>query len=84
MLSWLIFGISFQDILNFSLLIALIIGVVVLLIKVPGSRMIVASLCVVLICCSGVYSGIKINEYYTAEGGIFGKIEDIIKPNKLK
>lgn len=84
MLSWLIFGISFQDILNFSLLIAIIIGVVVLLIKVPGSRMIVASLCVVLICCSGVYSGIKINEYYNAEGGIFGKIEDIIKPNKVE
>lgn len=84
MLSWLIFGVSIQDILNFSLIIALVIGVILLLVKVPGSRMIIAGVFVLLIAASGVFSGIKLNEYYNAEGGIFGKIDDIINPNKVE
>lgn len=84
MLNWLIFGTSIQSILNFVLVIGVILGVIFLLIKVPGSRMIISGVVVLMIVASGVFSGIKLNEYYNAEGGVFGKLDDILHPNKVE
>ena len=64
------------------LLVICIIGLIILCVKVKGARVFVFSLLGIgLIGITG-YCGVELNNYYNAEGGIYGYISGIILPDQ--
>lgn len=77
-------GTDVGEILKYAVIIIAILAVVFLFVKVEGVRWFVVIAIVLVVGFSGVYSGIKINQYYSAQGGIYGKLEDLIKSNQVE
>ena len=64
------------------LLVICIIGLIILCVKVKGARVFVFSLLGIgLIGITG-YCGVELNNYYNAEGGIYGYISGLILPDQ--
>ena len=76
------FNLLFDAHIIFDIL-ALVLGIVLLIvfIKFKSFRVFIASICFVLYVCIAAISAIYIDNYYSAEGGIFGQISQISKPS---
>ncbi len=67
-----------------------IVGILILALLITYSKKYawvkVFTIVLVLVVCIGsaTYCGIQLNFYYNASGGIFGYIEDVLKPNDVK
>lgn len=67
-----------------------IVGILILALLITYSKKYawvkVFTIVLVLVVCVGsaTYCGIQLNFYYNASGGIFGYIEDVLKPNDVK
>lgn len=61
--------------------IAVAIGLIYLCFKYKSAKYYVGTLAIVALLGVTGYCGIQLNAYYTSEGGIFGHISGLIKPN---
>ncbi len=63
----------------YDLIVAVVVvALIVLFIKVKESRIVIGIIALVLVAASGVYCGVSINTYLSAEGGIYGVISDFL------
>lgn len=76
-------GVDSNDLLKYAVIIVAILACVFLFVRVEGVRWFAVVSLVLVVGFSGVYSGIKLNQYYSAEGGIYGKIDDLLKNNEV-
>lgn len=67
-----------------AMLVCAIVAVIYLCFKYPGSRVYVASFVVIVLLGLTAYCGIQLNYYYSAEGGIYGKLSGIITNNTVE
>ena len=59
-----------------------IIGILV--VRFPAARWIFATAFVFVVVCSAVYSTYQLNLYYSAEGGLYGYIKELVVRNEAK
>ena len=64
--------------------IIVFMGIVYLCSMFETARIVFGTILVVCILTSAVFSGIKLNQYYSAEGGIYGKIENFFGVNEVE
>jgi len=60
------------------------IGIIYLCSISSAARIVFGTILVFCIAASAVFSGIKLNQYYSAEGGIYGKIENFFGVNEVE
>lgn len=60
------------------------IGIIYLCSISSAARIVFGTILVFCIAASAVFSGIKLNQYYSAEGGIYGKIENFFGVNEAE
>ena len=65
-------------------LVLIIVGIIIVYAKYQGARKpIISIVCLVMLGFS-TYCGIQLNYYYSAEGGIYGKLSGIIQSNTVE
>ncbi len=65
------------------LLIALVV-IIIALIKFPNARVYIFTILLICLVGLGAYSGIMLNSYYSAEGGIIGTIHQFVNPTQVE
>lgn len=65
------------------IILVLVVLLIVAVIKEPKCRVYVFTLFIAAFLALTAYSGIELNYYYQAKGGIFGQIKDIVQSNKV-
>ena len=68
-----------------SIAIIIVIGIVlVAFIKSSNAKFFVGVFLFIVLLVSGIYSGLQLHTYYSAEGGIYGVITGVFNPNEVK